>query len=30
MLSNCGAGDDTESALEIKEIKPVKLKGNQP
>ena len=29
MLLNCGAGEDTESALEIK-IKPVNLKGNQP
>ena len=30
MLSNCGAGEDIEIALERKEIKPVNPKGNQP
>ena len=28
MLLNCGAGEDTDSALEIKEIKPVNLEIN--
>ena len=30
MLLNCGAGEDSESPLDCKEIKPVSLKGNQP
>ena len=30
MLSNCGAGEDSESPLDYKEIKPVNPKGNQP
>ena len=30
MLSNCGAGEDVESPLDSKEIKPVNPKGNQP
>ena len=30
MLLNCGAGEDSESPLESKEIKPVNPKGNQP
>ena len=30
MLSNCGAGEDSESPLGCKEIKPVNPKGNQP
>ena len=30
MLSNCGAGEDFESLLDSKEIKPVNPKGNQP
>ena len=30
MLSNCGVGEDSESCLDSKEIKPVKPKGNQP
>ena len=30
MLSNCGAGEDSESPLDSKEIKPVNPKGNQP
>ena len=30
MLSNCGAGEDSWSPLDCKEIKPVNLKGNQP
>ena len=30
MLLNCGAGQDSESPLDCKEIKPVSLKGNQP
>ena len=30
MLSNCGAGEDVESPLDCKEIKPVNPKGNQP
>ena len=29
MLSNCGAGGDSESPLDCKEIKPVNPKGNQ-
>ena len=29
MLSNCGAGEDLESPLDCKEIKPVHPKGNQ-
>ena len=29
MLSNCGAGEDFESPLDSKEIKPVNPKGNQ-
>ena len=29
MLSNCGAGEDSWSPLDSKEIKPVKPKGNQ-
>ena len=27
---NCGAGEDSESSLDYKEIKPVNPKGNQP
>ena len=30
MLLNCGVGDDFESPLDCKEIKPVNPKGNQP
>ena len=30
MLLNCGAGEDSESPLDSKEIKPVNAKGNQP
>ena len=30
MLSNCGAGEDCESPLDYKEIKPVNLRGIQP
>ena len=30
MLSNCGAGEDSESPLNSKEIKPVHLKGGTP
>ena len=30
MLSNCGAGEDSESPLDCKEIKPVNPKENQP
>ena len=30
MLSKSGAGKDTESPLDSKEIKPVNPKGNQP
>ena len=30
MLSNCGAGEDIESPLDSKEIRPVNPKGNQP
>ena len=30
MLSNCGAGEDSESPLDYKEIKPVNLRGIQP
>ena len=30
MLSNCGAGEDLESPLGSKEIKPINPKGNQP
>ena len=29
-LSNCGAGEDSWSPLDSKEIKPVNPKGNQP
>ena len=29
MLLNCGAGEDSESPLDCKEIKPVNSKGNQ-
>ena len=29
MLYNCGAGEDFESPLDSKEIKPVNPKGNQ-
>ena len=29
MLSNCGAGEDSESSLDSKEIKSVNPKGNQ-
>ena len=29
MLLNCGAGEDLESFLDCKEIKPVNPKGNQ-
>ena len=29
MLLNCGVGEDSESPLDSKEIKPVNLKGNQ-
>ena len=29
-LSNCGAGEDVESPLDSKEIRPVNPKGNQP
>ena len=29
MLLNCGAGEDIESFLDYKEIKPVNPKGNQ-
>ena len=30
MLSNCGAGIDSESPLDCKQIKPVSPKENQP
>ena len=30
MLSNCGAGENLESPLDRREIKPVNPKGNQP
>ena len=30
MLSNCAAGEDLESPLDCKEIKPVNPKGNEP
>ena len=30
MLLNCGVGEDSESPLDCKEIKPVHPKGNQP
>ena len=30
MLLNCGAGEDSESPLDCKEIKPVNPNGNQP
>ena len=30
MLLNCDAGEDLESPLDSKEIKPVSRKGNQP
>ena len=30
MVLNCGAGEDSESPLDSKEINPVNLKGNQP
>ena len=30
MLLNCGAGEDLESSLDCKVIKPVNPKGNQP
>ena len=30
MLLNCGAGEDSESPLDCKEIKPVNTKVNQP
>ena len=30
MLLNCGVGEDSESPLDSKEIKPVNPKGNQP
>ena len=30
MLLNCGAGEDSESPLDSKEIKPVNPKENQP
>ena len=30
ILSNCGAGEDSESPWDSKEIKPVNPKGNQP
>ena len=30
MLSNCGTGEDFQSPLDCKEIKPVNPKGNQP
>ena len=30
MLSNCGAGKESWESLEQQEIKPIKLKGNQP
>ena len=30
MLLNCGAGEDSWESLELKEIKPVNPKGNQP
>ena len=30
MLLNCGAGEDSQSLLDCKEIKPVNPKGNQP
>ena len=30
ILSNCGAGEDSESLLDSKEINPVNPKGNQP
>ena len=30
MSSKCGAGEDSESSLDSKEIKPVNLKGNLP
>ena len=29
MLLNCGVGEDSESPLDCKEIKPVNPKGNQ-
>ena len=29
MLLNCGAGEDSESPLDSKDIKPVNPKGNQ-
>ena len=29
MLLNCGVGEDSESPLDSKEIKPVNPKGNQ-
>ena len=29
MLLNCGVGEDSESPLDSKEIKPVNTKGNQ-
>ena len=30
MLLNCGVGEDSESPLDCREIKPVNTKGNQP
>ena len=30
MLLNCGVGEDSQSPLDSKEIKPVNPKGNQP
>ena len=30
MLSNCGVGEDSESPLDCKKIKPVNPKENQP
>ena len=30
MISNCGDGEDSESPLNSKEIKPVNPKGHQP
>ena len=30
MLSNCGVGEDSESSMNSKEIKPVNPKGNLP
>ena len=30
MFSSCGVGEDSESSLDSKEIKPVNPKGNQP